>query len=199
MDKSGWQNLINVFKDRVGLFGSWLDSLDQQTKNFHLFMMMGFLVLGVSLVGCQFRLSHDIDQYEKTNLQLAQTIIKRQQDLQNFQLQEKLFKETKTKLSLLQSLQNKTLGVPALLLELADVIPVHAQITRLVQHGDNLNLEGKAGSNSDVSELLQNLAGHSMFYDPVLISLKQSITKSEQFEDFEVAVKWRFPAIEVAG
>lgn len=199
MDSSGWQNLINAFNDLISRCCSWLVNLDEQAKSFHLFMMMGLLLMLLSMGGCQYRLNRDINQYENANLQLAQAIGKRQQDLQNIQIQEKFFKETKAKLLLLQTLQSKTQAAAALLQELGAVLPANARITRLSQHGDALNFEGKAKSNSELAIFLQSLAESAIFLDPVLISLKQSTIKSEQLEDFEVAVKWKIPVVEVVG
>lgn len=199
MDKSGWQNLKNTFNDLHGLFWSWLDSLDEQNKSLHLFMMMGLLVMVLGLAGCHSRLSHNIEQYENANLQLAQTLLKRQQDLENFQLQEKRNTETRTQLKSLRALLDKAQAPATVLLELANIIPAHARIIKLVQHGDSLNLEGKSRSNSEVVEFLQSLSTNAIFQDPLLISLKQSTTKSEQQEDFELKVRWKPKAIGVFG
>lgn len=199
MDKSGWQNLKNTFNDLIGLFWSWLDSLDEQNKSLHLLMMMSLLVMVLGLAGCHSRLGHNIEQYENANLQLAQTLLKRHQDLENFQLQEKRNTETHAQLKSLRALLDKAQAPATVLLELANVIPAHARIIKLVQHGDSLSLEGKSRSNSEVVEFLQSLSTNAIFLDPLLISLKQSTTKSEQLEDFELKVRWKREAIGVFG
>lgn len=199
MDKYVWQNLTNAFNDLIDRFFSWLDSLDERARNLHMFMMMGLMLILLSLGGCQYRLHDDMNQYENANLQLAQAIEKRQKDLESFRLQEKQAAETHTKLSVLQASLDKARAPAALLLELANIMPSHIRISRFVQRGDSLNLEGKAKSNADVAVLVQSLAKNAVFFDPVLISLKQSPIHSESLEDFEVAVKWKIPVHEVAG
>ena len=199
MDKYVWQNLSNAFYDLIDRVLSWLDSLDQQAKNLHLFMMMGLLVILLSLGGCHYRLSRDINQYENANLQLAQSIAKRQQQIEVFRLQQKQDTENQAQLKVLQTSLAKARAPATVLLELAKIIPSNVRICRFVQRGESLNFEAKAKSNSDLTNFLQSLAQSAIFHDPVLVSLKQSTIKSEWLEDFELAVKWKIPAGGVVG
>ena len=199
MQKLRWQNLTNAFNELTGRFCFWLDSLDEQTRYFHLFMMMGLTVLMLSLSACHFRISQDMDQYETANLQLAQAIQNRQQELESFQLQEKQHTETLAQLSALKKLQEKVQAPVTVLLELANIIPSNVCINRFLQHGQKLSFVGKSKSHPEIAKFLQNLAESRVFHDPVLINLKQSASKSEGSEDFELAVKWMVTGKEVVG
>lgn len=199
MGKSGWRYLSKLFNNLTTLFGEWLDGLDEQAKYLHLFMLMGVLVMLLSVAGCHYHLSHDIDHYETNNLTLARAIVTHKQKLETFRLQEKIYTETHARLHSLKILQNKSRSTETVLLELAGITPPYVRISRLILQGDSIKLTGEAKLNPEIAVFLEHLSDNTLFRDPVLLSLKQSPPKSEHTEDFEIAVQWRKPLEEEAG
>lgn len=147
----------------------WREKLRKQRRREFGFMVLGALVLTLLGMGYwHWYVQGLIDNQNARNRFLENEIAKVDKEIREIRDLEKTRQKLIARMKVIEDLQVSRPQIVHLFDELVTVVPDGAYLTRMVQNGRNLSLDGRAQSNARVSTYMRNIEASPWLHDPKL-------------------------------
>ncbi len=159
----------------------------QAEVQYQLWLFGGFLAVLILVLGYfWFYLNDRIDnlQGEKVALERNLTILKQKvKEVENFEKDKKIFEE---KIKVIQQLKLNQSGPVHLLDEVSRNLPSRVWLIGLTQRGKNVGIEGKAMTNSELVDFIDNLKRSKFFLDIQILESRQAVEGNVPIYNFKL-------------
>ncbi len=153
------------------------------------------VVLSVVILGCGYVwmvLGERVDhlQSEKAKLTAELGVLKTKvKEVENYERDKKIVEE---KINVIEQLR-KNQSIPVLLLdEVSKSLPQRVWLVSLIEQGGTVDLDGKATTNSEIVDFINNLKKSSLFKDVQILESRQSMEGVISIYSFKL--KWAIVA-----
>jgi type IV pilus assembly protein PilN len=159
----------------------------QAEVQYQLWLFGGFLAVLVMVLGYfWFYLDDRLDtlQGEKVTMEKSLVILKQKvMEVENFEKDKKTFEE---KIKVIQQLKLNQSGPVYLLDQVSRNLPSRVWLIALTQQGKNVGIEGKAMTNSELVDFIDNLKRSKFFSDIQLLESRQTVDGNVPIYNFKL-------------
>jgi len=176
---------------KINLLGGPRQKKSRKGFEVHSWLIVGSGLLAVVIVVVGYvwiLLDEKISSLQDQKVQLSQELemLKKQvQEVDHFERDKKLFEE---RIGIIQKLRKVQAGPVHLLDEVSRKLPERVWVLNMSEQNGSVELQGKAITNSEIVEFIENLKHSSYFRDIQLIESRQSVENSVPVYDFRL--KW---------
>jgi type IV pilus assembly protein PilN len=160
----------------------------QAEIQYQLWLFGGFLVLAVVVLGyLWFYLNDRITNLQTERIAMDQTLNQlkvKVKEVENFEKDKKNFEE---KINVIQQLKFNQSGPVHLLDEVSRNLPARVWLVALTQNNRNVSIEGKAITNSEIVDFIDNLKKTQFFSNIELLESRQATEGNVPIYNFKLS------------
>jgi type IV pilus assembly protein PilN len=168
----------------------WRENLrKKRTREYGKTLLAVALVTAATCVGVRFAINEMIEYQQRRNAVLEQEIAEVDKKIKEISELEKVKAQLIARMNVIQALQGSRPQIVHLFDELVGTIPEGVHLTKLVQSGSNLIMDGRAQSNARVSAYMRNIDSSDWIGKPVLQVISNKEQQSTTLSQFSLKAK----------
>jgi len=153
---------------RINLLPWREDRRKDQQKQFLSVLVLSVILVGLIIVVIHLQIARAVGVQNSRNDFLNKEIVKVEEQIKEINNLARERKRLQDRIDIIQQLQRNRPEIVHLFDEISKVLPDGVYLTKLVQKGRGLEIEGVAQSNARVSAFMRNLDSSAWLTDPAL-------------------------------